>query len=84
MTDLLPEMPCREFVEVVTDYLEGALSADDHARFVAHLGVCEACALYMEQLRLTKEAVGQVELYTLSPAARAELLGAFRGWATTT
>ena len=35
MTDL-PEMPCRELVEVITDYLEDALPHDDRLRF----GVC--------------------------------------------
>ena len=33
----LPEMPCRELVELVTDYLEDRLSPLDRARFEAHL-----------------------------------------------
>lgn len=83
MSEPLPEMPCREFVEVVTDYLEGALPARDRARFDEHLGVCEACGRYLEQLRATMAAVGRVDLDVLSPAARAELLDAFRGWSAT-
>ena len=31
------EMSCKELVELVTDYLEGALPPEDRARFDAHL-----------------------------------------------
>ena len=36
----LPELACQDFVEVVTDYLDGALSAVDHQRFEEHLAIC--------------------------------------------
>ena len=42
----LPEMPCRELVELITDYLEDCLSPVDRARFEAHLADCEACRTY--------------------------------------
>ena len=42
----LPEMPCRELVEVVTDYLENRLSPADRIRFEAHLAQCEVCRMY--------------------------------------
>ena len=38
-----PEMSCQEIVELVTDYLEGALSSTDRKRFEAHLGNCPHC-----------------------------------------
>ena len=38
----LPEMPCCELVELITDYLEHRLSLTDRARFEAHLADCEA------------------------------------------
>lgn len=81
MTDhTLPEMPCRELVELVTDYLEDRLSARDRERFETHLAACEACRLYLEQFRQTIRVLGRLPEESLSPAARAALLTAFRGW----
>jgi anti-sigma factor RsiW len=76
----LPELPCRELVELVTDYLEGRLPAIDRARFEAHLAACEACRLYLEQFRQTIRALGRLPEESLSPEVRAALLTAFRGW----
>ena len=35
-----PQLVCQEAVELVTDYLEDALSPADRRRFEAHLAVC--------------------------------------------
>jgi anti-sigma factor RsiW len=74
------DMPCVELVELVTDYLEGALGAGDRRRFEAHLGQCEGCRAYVDQLRRTIGAVGHLAPEALPDAMRAELLEAFRGW----
>lgn len=76
----LREMPCRELVELVTDYLEDRLSPPDRARFEAHLGDCEACRTYLEQFRQTIRALGRLPDESLSPETRAALVQAFRGW----
>jgi anti-sigma factor RsiW len=76
----LPEMPCQELVEVITDYLEGALAETDRLRFEAHLAECDACRDYLEQFRQTIALVGRVEPEQLSPRTREELLAAFRDW----
>jgi anti-sigma factor RsiW len=76
----LPEMPCQELVEVITDYLEGALAETDRLRFEAHLAECDACRDYLEQFRQTIALVGRVEPEQLSPRMREELLAAFRDW----
>ena len=77
----LPEMPCREFVELVTEYLEGGLSARDRARFEVHIAECEYCETYLEQIRQTIRVLGRLPEESLSPEARNALLGAFRTWA---
>ena len=74
----LPEMACRELVELVTDYLEDRLSPVDRARFEAHLAECEACRTYLEQFRQTIRALGRLPEESLSPEARDTLLAAFR------
>jgi predicted anti-sigma-YlaC factor YlaD len=42
---------CREFVELVTDYLEGALPETERVRFEAHLAECDGCGGYLEDMR---------------------------------
>lgn len=76
----LREMPCRELVELVTDYLEDRLSPEDRARFEAHLAECDACRLYLEQFRQTIRVLGRLPAESLSSEAREALLTAFRGW----
>ena len=76
----LPEMPCRELVELVTDYLEDRLSPHDRARFEQHLVACEACRTYMDQFRQTIRTLGRIPEESLTPDVQKTLLDAFRGW----
>ena len=76
----LPEMPCRELVELITDYLEDRLSPVDRRRFETHLATCEACATYMEQFRQTIRALGRLPEESLSSEVREALFAAFRDW----
>ena len=71
---------CQELVELVTDYLEGSLSERDERRFEQHIEACHWCSLYVEQMRVTIRTVGRIEEESISPAARDELLLAFRNW----
>jgi predicted anti-sigma-YlaC factor YlaD len=75
-----PGLSCQEMVELVTDYLEGALSSADHARFEAHIALCEGCTMYLRQMREMLELLGELTTDSISPQAEAELLAAFRGW----
>ena len=69
---------CQEVVELVTDYLEGAMAPDEVARFEHHLSLCEGCVLYVEQIRMTIAAVGRVREDDVPPELRDELVAAFR------
>jgi len=69
---------CQEVVELVTDYLEGVLEPEQSAEVEAHLQLCEGCAEYLEQMRETIRLLGTVPIPTLSAAAQAELVNAFR------
>jgi anti-sigma factor RsiW len=69
---------CQEVVEVVTDYLEGRLAAEDVAIFEAHLELCDGCRWYLEQMRTTIEAVGRIEDEDVPAALRDTVLDAFR------
>jgi anti-sigma factor RsiW len=74
------EMACQELVEVVTDYLEGALSERERMRFERHLQGCDGCRSYLEQMRTTIRLTGRLTPRSLSPAMRDRLLRAFRDW----
>ncbi len=74
------EMACQELVDLVTAYFDGSLSRSDRRRFRAHISGCEHCTAYLEQMRLTIESSGRLTEEDIDPAARAELLQAFRGW----
>jgi anti-sigma factor RsiW len=69
---------CREVVELVTAYLDGALSPEETERMEAHLELCPPCAAYVEQVRTTAHlaAVATAEL-ELRPDRNA-LLRAFQ------
>jgi predicted anti-sigma-YlaC factor YlaD len=74
------DLTCRELVELVSDYLEGALSERDRARFESHIEMCEGCTAYLVQMRMTLRMVGALEPEAVSPEVEQELLAAFRGW----
>lgn len=73
------EPACRELVELLTEYLEGALPPDEVAAIESHLAACPACARYLAQMRATIDALGSLPVQTLSDEACDTLLAAFRG-----
>jgi anti-sigma factor RsiW len=80
MTDTVTEISCQELVELVTEYLEDALTPEERARFEAHIVPCDGCRNYLEQIRTTIELTGHLTPEQLDPAAEAALLSAFRDW----
>jgi anti-sigma factor RsiW len=75
-----PPLACQELVELVTAYFDGSLSRSDRRRFRRHISGCDNCTAYVEQMRLVIEASGRLTEGDVEPAAREELLEAFRGW----
>ena len=74
------EMTCQEVVEVITDYLEGTMREADRLRFEAHLGECPYCQNYLDQMRVTVEALGDLREESIPAESRDQLIAAFRGW----
>jgi anti-sigma factor RsiW len=68
---------CREFVELVTAYLEGTLDERDRARIDAHLAECDGCAGYLEDMRLLVGSLHEAPAPTADDATRDALLRAF-------
>jgi anti-sigma factor RsiW len=73
-------MDCDELVELVTDYLEGALSEEDRRNFEKHTSMCKSCAHYLEQIKLTSGAVRQLSKESIPPQTMEALLHTFRNW----
>jgi anti-sigma factor RsiW len=82
---------CKDAVELVTDYLEHGLSAEDRVRFEKHLLTCPPCTEYLAQMRTTIELAAELareptnEPTTSAPDAKPshagleqQLLAAFR------
>jgi anti-sigma factor RsiW len=76
--DMTADLACKELVEIITDYLEGALPERDRARFEAHILTCAPCREYVEEMRTTLRLTGRVTTESISTNARDELLRAFR------
>ena len=74
------ELTCKQLVELVTDYFEGALPPEQRARFEAHLARCRGCQAYLSQLRRTIRILGSLTEEAISSPAREHLLRAFRDW----
>jgi len=76
-------MKCREMVELMTNYLEDALSARDRARFEEHIAGCDGCRAYLEQMRATRDAVRKIAEEPIPEHIQEQLLEAFRSWKAT-
>ena len=77
-----PALTCHEVVEIVTDYLEGALTPDVEERVEAHLALCDGCARYLDQMRETIRLTGMLTEDQIPDEQKHELLEAFRSWTT--
>ena len=71
---------CQEVVEMVTDYLEGALPRGERRRLEAHLADCPHCTEYLAQMRTTIRLTGRLEPDDLSAAMRDDLEELYRRW----
>jgi anti-sigma factor RsiW len=72
------DITCREIVELVTDYLEGALPPAEREAFELHLTYCDGCVNYLDQLRETIRLSGELREEDLPPELEEQLLRAFR------
>jgi predicted anti-sigma-YlaC factor YlaD len=77
----MSDLRCDHVVEMVTDFLEGALDPADERDLVEHLNGCDGCSDYVEQYRQAVRTLGQLpaeDSSTLTAEARAALLEVFR------
>jgi anti-sigma factor RsiW len=75
---LAAPLVCRQAVELMSDYLDGALSSRDQRRLARHLAACDACDAYLEQLRAVIAASGRAEPDDLDPEVLEGLVVLYR------
>jgi hypothetical protein len=80
MAESPDHITCQEVVELVTDYLEGSLRADEADLFEQHINFCEGCERYLDQMRATVATVGRISEEDVPAETRERLLAAFRDW----
>jgi anti-sigma factor RsiW len=79
-TRRLLAISCADALELMTDHLEGALSKDDASRMRAHLEGCEACGVFLDQLRATVgvvQSAGAAEEFPVDPGRMESLAKLF-------
>ena len=82
MSDIA-DIDCIELVELVTEYLDAALSEHDRARFEHHVAECPGCAEIFEQFRAVITTTGALRPHDaagVAPETREQMLTVFREW----
>ena len=77
----MSDLRCDRVVEMVTDFLDGALDPADERDLLEHLNGCDGCSAYVEQYRQAIRTLGGLpaeDPATLTPETRAALLEIFR------
>lgn len=72
------DLACTEEVEIMTEYLEGALPAAESRRLEHHLETCPGCTEYLEQMRTLAGSLGGLSEKSIPAEMRDELIKAFR------
>ena len=75
---LAGRMTCKEFVEIVTDYLDGSMPLGKTIRFHLHLGLCFGCRVYLKQVKQTIHTLGRLPQEPAPPEIRDALIKRFR------
>jgi anti-sigma factor RsiW len=77
----VPDRPCRDFVEQVTDYLDGAFDEQDEREIEAHLETCPGCRSVLGQwhqvIRLSGK-LAESDVDGVDPDTRRRLMASFR------
>ena len=73
------EIVCREFAELATEYLDGAMPDETLELVEEHLAMCDWCRDYLGQIETTARVVADDAPKAAPPAPALEaLVGAFR------
>lgn len=74
------DLACQQAAQLVTDYLEGALSRAQRRRFELHLAGCPDCPEYLAQMRAVIALAFSITPDDLTPAMRSGFVSLYRRW----
>ncbi len=74
------DIRCRELVDLVTEYLEGTLPAEQCKPFEEHLTTCPGCRIYLDQMRQTISMLEHLRQDPISEETQQHLVELFRNW----
>ena len=74
------DLACRNLVELLTEFLEGALDERTRSQVEQHLVLCHGCTEYLRQFRATIGATRRLSEQDLPEKVKETLLDAFRHW----
>ena len=74
-----PIITCRELIDFIADYLDGALAADARFDFERHLAVCPSCRAYLASYAATIRASREAMAADDAPELPEELVQAILG-----
>ena len=72
------DLPCVDFVELATEYLEGALPVEQRLIVERHLAFCEPCVDYLAQMRAVIQTTGTLHEDDVPEPVMESLVAAFR------
>jgi len=72
------EVVCREFAELATEYLDGAMPDETLELVEEHLAMCDWCRDYLGQIEATSAAVARTPAASPAPETLHALVAAFR------
>ncbi len=73
-------LSCQEITELVTDYVEGAMSTEERLRFETHIGLCRHCRAYLNQMRDTAKMLERLTEQPVPEPVMDELREKLREW----
>ncbi|MGH7729787.1 MAG: anti-sigma factor family protein [Candidatus Eiseniibacteriota bacterium] len=71
-------MNCQEAIDLMGDAIDGCLAPDAVVGLDDHLAECPPCRHYLDQLRLTRQALGHLPAPGGAGRRRDELIEKFR------
>lgn len=74
------ELTCKELVEDVVQYIEGSMPEAERKQFEEHLYICPGCRIYVDQMRITIETLGNLPTESLSTETQEDIYYLFQDW----
>jgi anti-sigma factor RsiW len=72
------DLACIDEVELITEYLDGALPDAERRRLEVHLESCPGCTEYLAQMKAVAGSLGGLREETFPPELRDSLIASLR------